>query len=223
MRNLLIIFLSLILTSTIQAQDECKVLMEDLQGTYVGKCRNGLAHGNGKASGKDFYSGKFKYGYPEGRGTYTYASGAKFTGEFMQGKRHGKGIYEYKVDGKKVAQEGFWEDDVYVGPKKIKPYKVIRSTNIDKYTLYNSGDGNDVRLEFLQVGRTNSTIQDLIIYGSSGSEQQVTSFVSWKNVEFPFRGNVRYTTLNKLKTTRLDAYFEFEIIKPGSWQVKVFN
>lgn len=223
MRNVLIVLL-LAFSTAIIAQNECKVLLEDLSGNYEGDCRKGLAHGKGKAVGIDSYSGKFKKGYPEGRGTYNYADGSFYKGEFKKGRREGKGRYVFYTDeGKKMEQDGYWEDDRYIGPKKIKPYKVKMRRNIDRYTISRINDGNDIRIFLKQNGRNNPTISNLMINGSSGQEMSVSSYLGFKNVEFPFTCKLRYTTQNKLQTSSYEVLFEFEIIKPGKWNVNLHN
>lgn len=42
----------------------CKVIPQNLQGTYEGDCKNRLAHGEGLAIGKETYEGSFKEGIP---------------------------------------------------------------------------------------------------------------------------------------------------------------
>ena len=44
-------------------QNDCKVLLESISGTYEGKCKNGLAHGKGIAQGTDRYEGTFVCGF----------------------------------------------------------------------------------------------------------------------------------------------------------------
>ncbi len=58
-----------------QEKVECKVLVPALTGVYQGGCKDGLAHGKGTANGTDAYTGFFRNGYPNGKGTYTWASG----------------------------------------------------------------------------------------------------------------------------------------------------
>ena len=85
----------LLFGSLMHAQDQCKVLVPELEGTYIGKCRKGLAHGNGKAVGVDSYEGKFSKGLPNGTGKYTWADGRIFEGEWSKGELDGKGIMTY--------------------------------------------------------------------------------------------------------------------------------
>jgi len=65
LRILFFTFLSFAL-SQLFSQDDCKVLIPEISGQYVGKCKKGLAHGKGLAIGIDRYEGSFKKGYPEG-------------------------------------------------------------------------------------------------------------------------------------------------------------
>lgn len=222
MKNILL-FAALFLTFSAFGQEDCKVLLEDLSGTYIGQCKNGLAHGKGIAKGKDAYKGRFKNGYPEGKGTYTYADSSVYKGAFRKGRREGRGNYEYMFDGQKQLKEGFWEDDVYVGPKKVKPYIVKMRRNLDRYNFYRVGDGNDVKIHLSQNGMNNSGVSDIMITASSGDEQSVAHNFGYNNVEFPFTCQVRYTSQNKLRTATHEVLFEFEIIKPGTWKVVITN
>ena len=60
--------------------NDCRVMVDDIAGSYEGDCYKGKAHGVGKAIGKDTYEGEFKKGYPEGKGTYTWINGDYFEG-----------------------------------------------------------------------------------------------------------------------------------------------
>lgn len=109
--------------SSIFAQD-CTVNKESLKGTYTGDCKNGKAHGKGKAVGTDTYDGDFKAGLPDGQGTYTWNNGNTFTGKFVKGLREGKGVQLYKrTNATDSLVEGYWKSDIYAG-KNEKPYKV---------------------------------------------------------------------------------------------------
>jgi hypothetical protein len=54
--------------SILFAQEECKVLMPEISGSYTGKCKKGLAQGKGLAIGTDTYEGRFLKGLPDGTG-----------------------------------------------------------------------------------------------------------------------------------------------------------
>jgi len=85
----------------------CDVLDADISDSYVGDCKEGKAHGRGRASGRDTYVGEFFEGEPHGQGTYTWGadsrwSGHSYTGTFEHGERHGQG--KYIADG--ISYEG---------------------------------------------------------------------------------------------------------------------
>src|SRR5206468_6978895 len=80
-----------------------------IEGDYQGECdeETELAQGQGEAKGADSYVGYFVKGKPEGKGTYTWATGARLEGSFKDGKAHGAGIY---VSNKGVRYEGQFFD-----------------------------------------------------------------------------------------------------------------
>ena len=80
-----------------------------LRGHYHGGCArdSDWAHGYGVAEGADTYAGLFVNGRPEGKGLYTWASGATLEGIFKDGKAHGAGIY---VSAKGVRHEGQYKN-----------------------------------------------------------------------------------------------------------------
>lgn len=47
---------------------DCRVIDPELQGTYAGGCRKGLAHGEGVAIGSAEYRGGFRNGMKHGAG-----------------------------------------------------------------------------------------------------------------------------------------------------------
>ena len=53
-------------------QENCKVLMADIEGEYIGGCKDGLAEGKGLSKGKHRYEGDFKKGLPHGNGKILY-------------------------------------------------------------------------------------------------------------------------------------------------------
>jgi hypothetical protein len=90
------------------AAGDCRVLDPELQGTYQGGCRNGLANGEGVASGSAFYSGTFRKGMKHGRGVKRWPWGDRYEGEFRDDRKHGQGMY--------VWGEGSpWAGQRYVG------------------------------------------------------------------------------------------------------------
>lgn len=73
----------------------CKVNDVDLNKEYRGECVNGLAHGKGRAKGRDIYVGDFKNGNKHGQGKYSWASGDSFEGSYVDDKKtYGKFVFK---------------------------------------------------------------------------------------------------------------------------------
>ncbi|PNH00864.1 Radial spoke head 1 [Tetrabaena socialis] len=53
------------------------------------------------------YEGQFVEDVIQGRGTFTYASGSKYSGDWQANKYHGKGTYSWP-DGRRY--DGLWEE-----------------------------------------------------------------------------------------------------------------
>lgn len=78
--------------------------------SWTGKCKDGFAHGEGKAvwSSEDdlvIYEGDVLFGAPQGKGKITYWDEETYEGEFSNGESHGYGISR-ESDG--IIYEGFW-------------------------------------------------------------------------------------------------------------------
>jgi hypothetical protein len=126
-------------TATSQAQ--CRVLDPELQGTYSGGCRDGLAEGVGEATGMAQYKGEFRVGRKHGKGVKTWPSGDRYEGDFVADRKEGTGTYvwgpgstwagekytgSYRADlrhGRGVYEwpggdryDGPWENDRITGP-----------------------------------------------------------------------------------------------------------
>ena len=204
-------------------QTDCKVLKPGISPIYKGECKNGLAHGKGEASGRDVYKGEFKKGLPHGEGIYEWVSGAIYNGQWKKGKRHGQGKYSYMENGKEVVKEGIWINDKYQGTSGNAGVKVIRKRNIDRYSVFRRGDGNQVLFRLMRAGTVNADIQNLMLIGDSGSQVEIVNLVGFDYVRFPFMGKITYSSWSKLKTIRLEVLFEFEIKQPGIWEITIYN
>lgn len=200
-------------------QNDCKVLLESISGTYEGKCKNGLANGKGIAQGTDRYEGTFVKGLPSGRGVYKWADGSYYDGEWKDGKKEGKG----KLVKKDSEISGYWKDDEYAGEELIPSYKVIRSMNLARATFNKSGAIEGVRILLLQAGSDNVAIENFSIASSSGSEYRSGKMYGIQNVLFPLDVKVRYMTWNKMRTGQIEVIFEFTINEPGAWEVTLNN
>jgi len=203
-------------------QESCKVLVPELSGTYVGKCKKGLANGKGKAVGTDTYEGNFRKGLPNGGGVYTWANGDVYDGRWVFGVRDGDGVFKFKYDGNDSIQEGVWKDGIYKGPKPRNPY-VVSKRNVNKYSFRRKSDGSEINVRLFQDGSDNNDVQDYTIVGGSGITFNCGAVECLENVTFPVLVKVSYITWNKAHTVMLNAVLEFEISEEGNWEVLIYN
>ncbi len=211
------------LCKVVISQENRKVLKPELAGYYKGKCKYGLANGKGSAIGTDIYRGQFVKGLPEGRGTYTWATGESYTGYWKEGKRHGVGDYKFFYQGKDSIISGNWENDRYIGniPEK---YRIIYKSSVERYKFQKTGDfRNRVLINILQNGVRNFGISNFLISSSSGHDTSLGNSVGYDEVVFPVQIRITYTTMNKLRTATYYVEFEFEISEPGNWIVDLYN
>jgi hypothetical protein len=103
--RLLFAFVTVFLMGNVNAQ--CRVLDPELQRSYAGDCANGLAEGEGAASGTAEYSGGFRQGRKHGQGVKTWANGDRYEGAFVDDRREGFGVY--------VWGRGNWAGERYEG------------------------------------------------------------------------------------------------------------
>ena len=195
-----------LLTLNLTGQDNCKVLKETISTSYQGECKNGLAHGHGKAFGLDQYEGDFKKGLPHGNGTYIWKSGDTYTGSWKKGEMSGKGTMHVVSGGRDTTYTGIWNRDVYEGPEMEKP-KIRQKVGVDRYN----------------IGMPNTSVTDFTINVSSGIESKRTNTYIYDEVTFPVECILRYKTWNKLHTAQHDVIFNFVIEQEGEWEVDIHN
>jgi MORN repeat len=133
-------FLALAAVPALAAAQACRVLDPELQASYEGRCVNGLAEGNGAASGTAQYRGGFKAGRKHGKGEKRWPNGDSYEGEFVEDRKEGYGAYtwgtapwtgeRYEGEFASDRRQGFgvyrwpsgdaytgpWESDVMTGP-----------------------------------------------------------------------------------------------------------
>ena len=80
-----------------QGPAKCFVSDPELQGAYVGGCKDGKAQGQGRAEGGTgaVYVGEFRQGNKHGRGVKTWPWGDRYEGEFHDDEKHGLGVYTW--------------------------------------------------------------------------------------------------------------------------------
>jgi hypothetical protein len=216
----------LLLTTTMSGQNVCKVLMPGISDSYTGSCKQGLADGKGEASGIDKYTGEFKKGLPDGYGTYIWKTGETYTGDWKMGMRDGKGEYFSKLTGSDSVQAGIWKRDKYVGPKEVAvAYMIGYRNNIGRITCMKMGDErNYIKYKFSRSGESSSfvAISDLMLQGSSGTENISSNFTGFENVTFPFEGKVQFNAPSALNTGSLACELRITINEPGPWLITIY-
>lgn len=203
-------------------QDACKVLVPEISGQYIGKCKKGLAHGEGLAIGLDRYEGNFKKGYPDGKGTYVWSNGEVYTGEWQKGKKQGVGELTYYNEEDTLLMSGVWENNEYIGPVPEKP-KVLTSSGIERYAFQRQGDGNQLTINFFINGSNNTNLEDLNVIPSSGTRFSTGGSIGIESVSFPLTCKISYYSWNKMHTSRVFSRFEFKITQPGRWVLNIHN
>ena len=216
---LTVVFISFLSLTTL-TQNQCEVLVPNLEGKYTGKCKKGLAHGKGKAVGKDTYKGNFRKGLPNGEGTYTWSSGAQYVGDWVAGDRTGEGVYKSKSINADSVQEGIWKENEY--PKPERP-KLIRKEFVTRHNFRRLGDGDRILIDISINGSPNRDILDFSLISSSGSYFESGRSHGLETVLFPVTIEIMYLSWNVAHTSRHSATFEFEITEPGNWQVDIVN
>lgn len=218
------IFVALILMLVIHpgiAQDECKVLLEEISGKYEGDCKKGLADGQGTATGTDTYVGEFKKGLPEGTGKYTWSNGDVYEGEFKKGKKEGKGVLKAKLpDGSVKDQDGYWKEDQFLGAYK-NPYEILfRSSGVLSVRLSEAenpaNDGDALFVEIQHKGRTQQAPPFGINVTNGNFQNQFMVGNATKVIvsNFPFGFTLNYR----------GESVEFQIYQQRSWNIRIdFN
>ena len=214
------------------SQNNCKVLKPGIDSIYAGDCKQGLANGQGVASGSDWYNGEFKKGLPEGTGTYIWKNGDKYEGEWKKGLKDGTGKYTFVRNDRDSVVTGIWEGDKYIGEEKIAPYVIQYRNGISRVSCIRSGD-QPLRIyyKFSRGGSTSestSPISDLLLQGSSGNESSSTNYFGYDDVTFPFEGKIKFTAPSALSSqgaanaVTLNYELNFVINQPGAWMVTIY-
>jgi hypothetical protein len=210
---------------------DCKVALAELEGSYNGDCRNGLAHGKGEAKGRHHYLGQFKNGRPNGQGTYYYNDSVYHVGIFQDGLREGKGITYYTRAGKPDSLvKGYWSGDVYRG-KRYSTYVVNDMPVFDRSEITSSDErGNTITIETETTSGAIKgsnvttgtglvlTVSDVVaLDGSFIKKLDETSGikykVSYELSKFPVRLRIMLSN---------GQSFTLELYKPAKWNVYLF-
>lgn len=226
MNKIVILFFAIFIGLALNAQNDCKVLVEKLKGEYIGECKKGKAHGQGSATGEESYTGRWKKGYPNGEGIYTYANGDVYKGIMRKGKKDGKGILKNKLFAGAEVKIGYWENDKYIGENKLTAkYYITKNSGLDRVRISKRREGeNSIRLIFTKTSQTLRSLPDgLMKIYSSGIESSSSygAILILDDVEFPFHMELRFTGSSKLAGIPTKCELNFEINMPGEWEVHI--
>jgi hypothetical protein len=202
---------------------DCKVLIPEIAGTYVGDCKNGLAHGSGTATGKDRYEGQFTKGLPNGDGTYTWSNGAIYKGEWAKGLREGEGEMVYITQKGDSIVKGYWRADNYIGERNIPPYSVGRKDDLLSVNFRKTGVGEEIIFKFRMKGQINSNVRNLSIASTSGMRFKSGTYEGLQSVRYPLDLKITYSTNNPISRSSFDVVFECTINEPGKWEIILNN
>ena len=202
------------------SQDACKVLIPELEGSYDGKCKNGLAHGKGVAKGIDEYNGRFKNGLPHGAGKYIWSTGESFDGNWSNGKKNGKGIYTIITNEKDSVLYGIWADDVFKEVIIPDPFDLIYKKNIINYTIKRTGDGEIVKITIVNKGDRNN-YSNLYIDASSGTNFTNGDVFGIEHFQSPLTLKMTYLIPSAFNNSNLNVTFEIKILEPGSYSINL--
>jgi hypothetical protein len=174
------------------AQSQCKVLDPELQSSYSGGCKDGLADGYGEAVGLALYKGEFKAGRKHGKGIKTWPSGDRYDGEFVEDRKEGQGVYSWgprtawagekytghfvddRRDGEGVYEwpngdrySGPWKNDVMIG--KATPRMLERARAYIEHVVAVGRVGAKVCREMTVGIAKNDTIQGIVTEATNSS------------------------------------------------------
>lgn len=229
-RTIVSLFTLAVLAVFAFGQNDCKVLVEELQGQYNGECKKGLADGEGQAQGVDKYIGNFKKGYPHGYGVYFYQNGSSYIGNFKKGQRDGYGLLNDMSSGSKVMHYGLWVAGNLAIPNdarglyKVENFKGVKMVipSVQMESAYQ----NQIFIEFTEKGVPTKTaiIRDYEI--SSGEyvdnqDRTLNREIQFDNVtKFPVTLKLRYK-YEQIDWRNQDCEFEVTLYTPGRWTIKL--
>lgn len=210
--------------SIIYAQEDCKVLMPEISGTYTGKCKKGLAQGKGLAVGTDTYEGRFLKGLPDGSGKYTWADGRVYEGSWEAGKRDGKGTMTYPTTGEDSVVVGYWKKDEYVGTELIPPYLVTRNQGIVRYSIRKVNElGSGFSVGLYLAGSFNTDVDDFSLDADSGQLFESGRKRGIEEAVVPYKVYIKYRVWNQMHSQQHNVYFDFTINEAGTFEVTITN
>jgi hypothetical protein len=229
------IFLVLFLFLNKLIAQNCKVKIDSLEGSYVGQCDNGLADGQGTATGTDNYIGKFKKGYPEGKGKYIWKNGSWYDGSWKKGLYDGEGELHLVATDRNASRDfsGFWKKGKFIGVQS-QPYKINSMTNRISDVSFRKNSNSQLNelvisvYDILNGASTMNTPNKLFIPKQklTGIQISAGSFTNKVDDEESSPYNNMYKLRGVVYPIRLLLYFEtdmldVEIFEKGNWNLNV--
>ncbi|MEP7106375.1 MAG: hypothetical protein ABI760_00305 [Ferruginibacter sp.] len=232
-----IIFITTLNAGLIKAQDStgsCKVLVFNLGDSYKGECKNGLAHGQGEAIGRNRYNGSFKYGKPNGYGVYHYDDSSYHEGYFLDGQKEGKGETHYLHKGKPDSTiKGYWSGNEFRG-KKYTTYAFDGASKFDRSEIIGTPEtGNTISFEISTTSGSPTGVPSdfqgqpgyvLRLVDLNSASKSIIRLLS--TVETPTRFHVTYDIsefpVTLYATMSNGDSFKLELYKPAKWTVRLF-
>jgi hypothetical protein len=145
----------------------CKVFDPELQRSYVGDCKDGLADGFGEARGTAHYRGEFRAGRKHGKGVKTWpASGDRYEGEFVEDRKEGTGIYTW-------GRRSQWAGQKYVGGflnDQRHGYGVLEWPNGERYAGPWERDAIIGPLSKEMIARARMAAEHAVVVGRRGTQ-----------------------------------------------------
>lgn len=212
----------------------CEVRVPNLNGSYKGECKDGLAHGQGEAIGLQHYKGAFKFGKPNGYGVYYYNDSMYHTGLFLDGKKEGKGETHYiralKADS---VIKGFWSGDIFRG-KNYVTYDFNGASMFDRYEINSTReDGHTISFEISTTSGSPTGVPS-DFQGQPGYVLRLTELTAANDavirvlstVETPTKFHVTYDIdrfpVILYATMSNGNNFKLELFRPANWTVRLY-
>jgi len=217
--SIFLFLLMMFFNPNLRSQNDCRVLLYQISENYEGDCKNGFAHGKGKAFGIDSYEGKFKKGLPHGYGVYKWKNGNIYEGDWREGERNGKGTLYSAVNNEKIT--GYWRDNEFVKEIKEAEYHIVEKYNVQSVTVRKIGNiSNKVTVKLRRDGQFKSNQMDMNIAVSSGILSKSQYFI-YNSTVFPWKGTITFSLIPRLSPYPVRCKVVVEIDKPGEWEVLI--
>lgn len=104
------------------------------------------------------------------------------------------------------------------GKERRRSYRILHKVNVQRVRFVKVGESENPQVEFRFSSVGGHNPDNLIISGSSGTEENGL-FTGFRNVQFPYKGSIRFSVPASIGLGSVESYMEFEILEPGIWQI----